>query len=162
MQTPVSCKKRNRFTLNNHTVKTVIINKNIITNKNAVSILWYLFTFSAAAFSLATSLSSFFDSAIAKISTRSVHNFTKTDVLYAAILMRRPVTGLGPGYHGQCSLAGQWEGLFFHGRKPASGSTFVSLGETFRREGQNEQITRAMLKFGLIAGWSQACRGRER
>ena len=156
MQTPVSCKKRNRFTLNNHTVKTVIINKNIITSKNAVSILWYLFTFSAAAFSLATSLSSFFDSAIAKISRRSVHNFTKTDVLYAAILMRRPVTGLGPGYHGQCSLAGQWEG------RGGSIHRHHSLGETFRREGQNEQITRAMLKFGLIAGWSQACRGRER
>ena len=59
IQTPVSCRKRKRFTLNNHTVNTVIINKNIMTSRNAVSISLYFFSFSAASFSLTKSLSSF-------------------------------------------------------------------------------------------------------
>ena len=101
MHTPVSCKKRKRFTLKSHTVKTVMISKNIIANRNAVSIAWYLFSFSAAAFSLALSLSTFLVSAIVKNNTKRKPDFSNTDVLYAAILMRRPVTGLYPGSRGQ-------------------------------------------------------------
>ena len=101
MQTPVSCRKRKRLTLNNHTVKTVMIIKNIMAKRNTVSIVWYLFSFSAAAFSLALSSFIFLVSAIVKINTRNRQNFTKTDVLYAAILVRRQVTGLDPAHHGQ-------------------------------------------------------------
>ena len=59
IQNPVSCRKRQRLTLKIHTVSTVIINKNIITSKNAVWIALYFFSFSAASFSLTLPLSSF-------------------------------------------------------------------------------------------------------
>ena len=87
MQTPVSCRKRKRLTLNNHTVRTVIINKNIITNRKAVSIALYFFSFSAAAFSLALSASSIFVSAITKGKTRRKQKLTD-NLPSAAILMQ--------------------------------------------------------------------------
>ena len=80
MQTPVSWIKRKRLTLNNHTVKTVIINKNIMTRRNAVSIAWYLFSSSVAAFSLAMPSSIVFVSLIVETSTTNRHTFAVTDV----------------------------------------------------------------------------------
>ena len=102
MQTPVSCRKRKRLTLNNHTVKTVIINKNIITNRNAVSIALYFFSFSAASFSLALSASSIWVSAIAKGKTRRNQKLTNS-FLSAAILMQ--------GARWQDSIQAPWVNL---------------------------------------------------
>lgn len=87
MHTPVSWRKRKRLTLKSHTVKTVMINKNIMANKKAVSMKWDLFSFSAAALSFAFSSSIFLVSVIAKINAKSAHNFTNSVDLFAAILM---------------------------------------------------------------------------
>lgn len=87
IQTPVSCRKRKRLTLNNHTVRTVIINKNIITSRNTVSIALYFFSFSAASFSFALSASSSFVSTITKSKTKREQNLTN-NFPSAAILMQ--------------------------------------------------------------------------
>ena len=87
MHTPVSWRKRKRLTLKSHTVKTVMINKNIMANKKAVSMAWYLFSFSAAALSFSFSTSTVLVSVIAKINAKRAHNFTNSVDLFAAMLM---------------------------------------------------------------------------
>lgn len=106
MHTPVSWRKRKRLTLKSHTVKTVMINKNIMTNKKAVSMAWYLFSFSAAALSFSCSSSTFLVSVIAKINAKRAHNFTNSVDLFAAMFDAGMVTGLDPGYHGKGKGAG--------------------------------------------------------
>ena len=87
MHTPVSWRKRKRLTLKSHTVKTVMINKNIMANKKAVSMAWYLFSFSAAALSFSFSTSTVLVSVIAKINAKRAHKFTNSVDLFAAMLM---------------------------------------------------------------------------
>ena len=87
MHTPVSWRKRKRLTLKSHTVKTVMINKNIMANKKTVSMAWYLFSFSAAALSFSFSTSTVLVSVIAKINAKRAHNFTNSGDLFAAMLM---------------------------------------------------------------------------
>ena len=87
MHTPVSWRKRKRLTLKSHTVKTVMINKNIMANKKTVSMAWYLFSFSAAALSFSFSTSTVLVSVIAKINAKRAHNFTNSVDLFAAMLM---------------------------------------------------------------------------